>query len=95
MNVPNWDGKLINYQEHAAFFKECFENRAFELKRIFRASEHDFTIAKFHELCDNKGPTLFVGKSEQHNKIFGGFISVSWNNDRNGNYETDPTAFLF
>jgi hypothetical protein len=66
--VPNWDAKLINYKEHAAFFKECFENKAFELKRIFRASEHDFSIAKFHELCDNKGPTLFVGKSEQYEK---------------------------
>ncbi len=95
MNIPNWDGKLINYQEHADFFKECFENRAFELKRIFRASEHEFAIAKFHELCDNKGATLIVGKSEQHEKTFGGFISVSWNKDRSGNLETDPTAFLF
>jgi hypothetical protein len=93
--VSNWDGKLINSQEHAAFFKECFENRAFELKRIFRASEHEFSIAKFHELCDNKGPTLFVGKSEQHEKTFGGFTSVSWNKDRDGNRETDPRAFLF
>jgi hypothetical protein len=95
VNVPNWDGKLINYQEHADFFKECFENRAFELKRIFRASEHEFAIAKFHELCDNKGPNLFVGKSEQHEKTFGGFTSVNWNKDRHDNYETDPTAFLF
>ncbi len=93
--MPNWDGKLINYQEHAAFFKECFENRAFELKRIFRASENEFSIAKFHELCDNTGATLFVGKSEQYEKTFGGFTSVNLNKDRHCTWETDPTAFLF
>ncbi len=95
MNVSNWDAKLINSQEHAAFFKECFKNRAFKLKRIFRASEHDFSIYKFHELCDNKGPTLFVGKSEQHEKTFGGFTSVDLNKYKGSIWETDHTAFLF
>ncbi len=66
----------------------------FELTRIFRASEHEFSIAKFHEYSDKKGPTLVVAKSE-HQKTFGGFTSVDWNKDRNNNWETDPTAFLF
>jgi hypothetical protein len=83
LNIPNWDSLLINFQEHSDFFKECFENRVFELKRIFRASENEFSIAKFHEKCDNKGPTLIVAKSEQYEKIFGGFISINWNKDKN------------
>ncbi len=91
--LPDWNATLINYREHSDFFKECFNNRVFELARIFRASEHEFSIAKFHEYSDKKGPTLFVAKSE-HQKTFGGFISIDWNKDKSG-YEADPTAFLF
>lgn len=89
-----WDANLINGFEHLDFFKECFNNQEFELKRIFRASEEEFSITNFHYYCDKKGPTLFVAKSE-HQKTFGGFTSVDWNKDRHGNWETDPTAFLF
>ncbi len=88
------DANLINDFEHSDFFKECFNNREFELTRIFRASEHEFSAYSFHHFCDKKGPTLFVAKSELW-KTFGGFTSVDWNKDRNGNYEVDPTAFLF
>jgi hypothetical protein len=41
-------------------------------------------MAKFHTLCDNKNePTLFVAKSE-HQRTFGGYVSVNWNKNLNG-----------
>lgn len=46
----------------------------------------------FHEMCDNKGPTLVIVRVEDY--IFGGYSSVSWSKDR-CEYKYSPTAFLF
>ena len=69
------------------------EGREFKLEMIMKGSEHGFSANIFHELCDDKGPTLFVVESE-HGKIFGGFTSVSWNS-LNAKYFADPTSFIF
>ncbi len=42
------------------------------LKLFYRGSIHGWCPKKFHELCDEKGPTLTIMKSLA-NKIFGGF----------------------
>jgi len=57
----------------------------------FRASRDGFTAAKFHQLCDNKGETFIIIKS-QNNYIFGGY-SCSWTSCNN--YVTDAKAFIF
>ncbi len=59
---PDWNATLINYRDHSNFFKECFNNREFELTKIFRASEHQFSASKFRDYSDKKGPTLIVAK---------------------------------
>jgi len=41
-------------------------------KLLYRASEHGFTAASFHQHCDYKGPTMVIVKSTQ-NYIFGGY----------------------
>ena len=52
------------------------------MKLLFRGSEDGFTAEKFHKLCDAKGPTLTVIKSERNYEgkdfIFGGYTSLSW-----------------
>lgn len=45
--------------------------------KIYRGSEDGFSTESFHRLCDGISPTLTIIKSE-HNKVFGGFTSVSW-----------------
>lgn len=50
-------------------------NIRFEL--IYRGSRDGFTAKSFHTICDGKGPTLSLIKSE-HEKVFGGFASISW-----------------
>ena len=47
------------------------------LKRIYQASVNTFASAKFHELCDNKGPTLTIIETTT-GYIFGGYTSTSW-----------------
>jgi hypothetical protein len=45
--------------------KECFDGRSFELEKIFSASENNYSIAKFREICGKLGtPSLLVAKSE-------------------------------
>ena len=44
---------------------------------LFRASRDGFSAFTFHDMCDNKGPTVAIVKSG--NNIFGGFTGNSWN----------------
>jgi CRISPR/Cas system-associated protein endoribonuclease Cas2 len=46
-------------------------------KLLFRATRDGKSIAKFHELCDGKGPllVLFVTRKDI---LCGGFSSISW-----------------
>jgi hypothetical protein len=60
---------------------------------IYKASRDGYTAAKFHSLCDNKGPTLNLIKSE-HNKIFGGYTSINWGYNTSS-YKPDDKAFIF
>ena len=59
---------------------------------LYRASTDGFDTKIFHSKCDNKGPTVFVVKLANNNRI-GGFASSSWNS--NVNDIKDENAFLF
>jgi len=59
---------------------------------LYRGTRDTFTAPKFHELCDNKGPTLSIIKSKD-GKVFGGYTSASWSSVRG--YKKDEKAFLF
>ena len=41
-----------------------------ELRNLYTGSKHEFSASKFHEMCDNKGPSITVCRSE-HDHIFG------------------------
>ena len=64
-------------------------------KLLFRASEHNYSSAMFHLLCNNKGPTItIIHNSNDH--IYGGYTSKSWEMPviRDKSIE-DPNMFLF
>ncbi len=63
-----------------------------QVQRIYRASTDLFTAAKFHQLCDGKGPTLTIIKATG-DFIFGGYTTVNW--DQSNSYKEDFNAFLF
>lgn len=46
----------------------------------WKASKHGWEGSKFHELCDNKGPTLVIVRVGVY--IFGGYAGVSWKRHR-------------
>ncbi|CAG8603875.1 998_t:CDS:2, partial [Cetraspora pellucida] len=53
-------------------------NIPYEFKLLLRGSRNGFTPQEFHDLCDEKGPTLVVAKIKNSNEIVGGFNPVSW-----------------
>ena len=48
-----------------------------EYKLLYRGTRDGFKSAKFHELCDNQGPTLCLMKTS-YDYVCGGFASESW-----------------
>ncbi len=50
-------------------------NLKFEL--LYRATRDGFGAGKFHDMCDDKGPTVCLIKSEK-GMVFGGYLDKSW-----------------
>jgi hypothetical protein len=46
----------------------------------------------FHELCDDKGPTITIFKSKAE-RIFGGFTQQTW--DSKSDYKKDEKSFIY
>ena len=90
--------KLLTDTEEQDFMKllltqktSLFRGKTFKL--LYRGSENEYLAEKFHQLCDDKGPTLVIIQSEFGN-IFGGYTSKSWGTAQ-CNHISDSTAFLF
>eukprot|EP00347_Sterkiella_histriomuscorum_P020535 403337433 len=62
------------------------------LELLYRGSRDGFLSDTFHQFCDYQGPTLTLIKSD-HNKIFGGYASLSWSSK--DKWQHDNNAFLF
>ena len=62
------------------------------LELLYRKTKDGTQPEKFHNLCDNKGPTITLFKNEKGN-VFGGYASISWKSE--GNYQSAPDSFIF
>ena len=62
------------------------------LTLLFRGSTHGWSPSKFHQLCDDKGPTITIFKSKA-GRVFGGFTQLSWKSS--GNWQKDEKAFIY
>ena len=65
-----------------------------KLELLFRGTKDGMTSQSFHNKCDNQGPTITLIKNDKGN-IFGGYASISWNNDNNNTWHSAPESFLF
>jgi hypothetical protein len=63
------------------------------LTLLFSGSTHGWERSKFHELCDEKGPTITVMKSKA-GRVFGGFAMQSWDS-KTGGFKADEKAFIY
>jgi hypothetical protein len=72
------------------------------LTLLYSGSTHGWDIEKFHELCDEKGPTITVMKSKA-SRVFGGFTMQSWESLSNDDFDdenlkafkADDKAFIY
>lgn len=62
------------------------------LRLLYRWSTDGAGKAKFHQQCDEQGPTIFVAELSEGGFV-GGFASVSWDSVSYG--ASDASAFLF
>jgi hypothetical protein len=62
------------------------------LTLLYSGSTHGWQQSKFHELCDEKGPTITVMKSKA-GRVFGGFAMQSW--DSKTGRKADEKAFIY
>ena len=71
--------------------KEWLENKKLEL--IYRGTRDGMTNTNFFQKCENKGKTITIIKNDKNN-IFGGYSSISFQNNDNGS-QNAPDSFIF
>ncbi len=50
----------------------------YSFKLLYRASKDGFEAEKFHQLCDNQGPTVTVAKVFSNGQLIGGYNPLDW-----------------
>ena len=65
-----------------------------DIELIYQGSRDGFRANDFHRVCDDKGPTATLIKSEEGH-VFGGYTSVSWTSPNSVILQKDDNAFLF
>eukprot|EP01084_Bolivina_argentea_P055420 101619_1 len=71
------DSKILRWEEIDNLRLLFPSKYSIKYNLLFRASRDGFDVDTFHELCDNKGPTLCIFHSE-HQHVFGGFTELKW-----------------
>src|SRR6185369_11777211 len=69
------------------------QNDGYKLDLLYRRSRDGNSVAKFRELCNNKGPTITVGKVLGTGEILGGYNPFPWGS-KSGYVETKE-SFIF
>ena len=69
-------------------------NKKFTFNLIFKGNVDGDEAKKFHEKCDNKGPTVTVCRALNGNK-FGGYTPLSWKKDGCWQKDDSRKSFVF
>ena len=75
------------------WIKEKMKKKQIQFKLIYQMTKDGNKSEKFHEKCDNKGPTLILIETTK-NKIFGGYTPLNWEKGKNV-YDTENQTFIF
>eukprot|EP00347_Sterkiella_histriomuscorum_P009467 403341101 len=91
--------KLVNIeikQKEKSLINQHISNsfdRSYKL--LFCGSRDGFKANKFHELCDNQGPTVSFILSN-YGQVFGGYASQPWTSpNESESFKDDADAFIF
>ena len=86
------DSDLILSSENKEWLLSQLPQKVVTLTLLFRGSTHGWSPDKFHQLCDDKGPTITIMKSKAA-RVFGGFTQLSWGG--NSGWKKDEKAFIY
>ena len=94
--IQNLNSKIINGNEqYNEQLKEWINpSKKIKAELLYRLSENGNSKATFHELCDNKGPTLTLFHVDNGNKV-GIYTPLSWDFHSCLNYKRDIETFIF
>ncbi|TNV80595.1 hypothetical protein FGO68_gene12290 [Halteria grandinella] len=88
------DGQLIQTQRDIRLISKGLKGMRFKLEKIFDINTDRDHPDIFHEKCDGIPHTICVLKTECE-RIFGGYTEAPWEVSEEGQYKSDPNAFLF
>ena len=91
------DSKIINSNlEYIKSLRKWInpENKNIKDELLYRLTNDGEEYSKFHELCDNQGPTLTLFEINDGN-ITGIFTSIPWDNNNSGIWQVDEKVFIF
>jgi hypothetical protein len=92
--VKNRDTKLLNLDQDIQNLEKWFDDRKFELEKLFRATEDGFHFDKLRPKVHSKNDLIFVVESE-HGQKFGGYISINLPDNSPNSWISDKLAFVF
>ena len=92
--ILNMNSSIINdNKNYIKMLKNWINpNKKIETQLLYRLSRDGDQISKFHELCDDKGPTLTLFKVDDGN-IGGIYTPLSW--DNHTTWKNDMESFMF
>ena len=87
--------KVVCTFEEKFAIRKFFNNKTIaSFKLIYRASENEFSIQKFHQKCDGVANTLTVIWTEFDRKI-GGFTPLKWDISNSYGVDNSKESFIF
>ncbi|EXX50849.1 BTB/POZ domain-containing protein [Rhizophagus irregularis DAOM 181602=DAOM 197198] len=102
-----YNSVIITKSQHFDIFASWIEkknssyynvrNIPYKFNLLYRASRDGNTAAAFHNLCDNKGPTILIAKITNSEQIVGGYNPLDWKPILNNDNYYKPTndSFIF
>ncbi|RGB30151.1 hypothetical protein C1646_711827 [Rhizophagus diaphanus] len=102
-----YNSVIITKSQHFAIFASWIEkkndsyyninNIPYKFNLLYRASRDGNTAAAFHNLCDNKGPTIVIAKIANSEQIVGGYNPLDWKPilNKDNYYKSTNDSFIF
>ncbi len=85
------DSRILSQPEHKEFILDELFPEKVSFQLLFSAKDNDYKSSRFHELCDDQGPTLTI--VQVNDNVFGGFTDVPWQSE--GGFKKSSSSFLF
>ena len=86
--------RIIKEDEYKQLKEWIAPSKKIKGELLYRLSENGDNFATFHELCDNKGPTLTLFHVDDENKV-GIYTPLSWETREKGFFKEDKETFIF